>query len=228
MNEESLNVKRRQFQNGLISLLGLGTSSASFTALTAQPAAAQSDFAEGRDFRRLGTAAPVPANGKIDVLEFFWYGCPHCHALEPALEAWVKKLPADAAFRRVPVVFGAIHETHAKMYYALEALDQVEALHKKIFAAIHVQHRRLDKLDDIAAFVAENGVDKAKFVDAYNGFGVATKARQSRQLAEAFNLDGVPALGIQGRWLTSGAMTGSNERALKVADFLIARSRKPA
>ncbi len=192
------------------------------------PAAAQGGFVEGRDYRRLGNPAPVPGHGKIDVVEFFWYGCPHCNALEPALDAWAAKLPADVAFRRMPVVFGALHEAHARMFFALEAMGQLPAVHKRVFAALHVQRRRLDKPEDIIAFVAEQGVDKAKFTEAYNGFGAASKVRQSQQLAQAYALDGVPALGIAGRFLTAGSMAGSNERALQAADFLIAQSRKPA
>ena len=191
-------------------------------------AAAQGEFAEGRDFRRLGTPAPVPGHGKIDVVEFFWYGCPHCNALEPALEAWSEKLPADVQLRRMPVIFGALHEGHARLFFALEAMGLLPTLHRRVFAALHVQRRRLDKFDDIAAFVAEQGVDRAKFTEAYNAFGTATKLKQSQQLQQAYNLDGVPALGIAGRFLTAGSMAGSNERALRVADHLIARSRKPA
>lgn len=192
------------------------------------PAAAQGGFVEGRDYRRLGNPAPVPGHGKIDVVEFFWYGCPHCNALEPALDAWAAKLPADVAFRRMPVVFGALHEAHARLFFALEAMGQLPTVHKRVFAALHVQRRRLDKPDDIIAFVAEQGVDKAKFTEAYNGFGAASKVRQSQQLAQAYALDGVPALGIAGRFLTAGSMAGSNERALQAADFLIAQSRRPA
>lgn len=222
-------MNRRQFLNH--HALG-GTAAAALTGLglTLESAQAQAptDFVEGRDFRRLGTPAPIPGHGKVDVVEFFWYGCSHCNALEPALEAWIGRLPADVAFRRMPVIFGALHEAHARLYFALEALGQVPTVHKRVFAALHVQRRRLDKPEDIAAFAAEQGVDKAKFTEAYNAFGVAAKVRQSQQLAQAYGIEGVPALGIAGRYLTAGSMAGTNERALKVADFLIARSRKPA
>lgn len=195
---------------------------------TAAQAQGPGEFVEGRDFRRLANPAPVPGHGKIDVVEFFWYGCPHCHALEPALDAWAAKLPADVAFRRMPVIFGALHEAHARLFFALESMGQLPTVHKRVFAALHVQRRRLDKFEDIAAFVAEQGVDKQKFGEAYNAFGAASKVKQSQQLAQAYNLEGVPALGVAGRFLTAGSMAGSNERALRAADFLIARSRKPA
>lgn len=220
-------MKRRTFlHHHALSAAALATGTS--LALASNPAQAQGGFVEGRDYRRLGNPAPVPGHGKIDVVEFFWYGCPHCHALEPALDAWAAKLPADVAFRRMPVIFGALHEAHARLFFALEALGQLPTVHKRVFAALHVQRRRLDKPEDIAAFVAEQGVDKAKFQEAYNGFGTASKVRQSQQLAQAYALEGVPALGIAGRFLTAGSMAGSNERALQAADFLIGRSRKPA
>jgi protein dithiol oxidoreductase (disulfide-forming) len=184
---------------------------------------------EGKDFVRLPAPAPVAAPaGKVEVVEFFSYGCPHCYAFEPLLEPWVKKLPADVAFRRVPAAFNAAWEGLAKIFYALEVTGDLEAMHKRIFAAIHVQHQRLDKEADIAAFVKSAGGDDAKFLDAYKSFGVATKLRQGKQLAEAYKIDGVPTLGIQGRWFTAGSLAGTHERALAVADQLIARARKPA
>lgn len=182
---------------------------------------------EGRDFVRLNTPVAVPAGGKIDVIEFFSYGCPHCYSFEPMLEQWVKRLPPDVAFRRVPASFNPTFEGYAKLFYALEAVGQIEALHKRVFAAIHVQRQRLDKEADIAAFVSANGGDGAKVVEAYKSFGVATKLRQAKQATDAYKIDGVPALGIHGRWFTSGSLANGNDKALAVADHLIQVARKP-
>jgi thiol:disulfide interchange protein DsbA len=182
---------------------------------------------EGRDFVRLGAPAPVAApTGKIEVVEFFSYGCPHCYTFEPLLESWVKKLPADVAFRRVPAAFNASWEGLAKLYYALEAAGQLEALHKRVFAAIHVQRQRLDKESEMVALVNSAGADGAKFLEAYKSFGVATKLRQGKQLSDAYKIDGVPTMGIHGRWFTSGSLAGSHERALVVAEQLIQQARK--
>lgn len=223
-------MNRRRFHRhalgGLAAAAPLGLISTAPMLGGAGPAQAQADITEGREFRRLAKPAPVPGHGKVDVVEFFWYGCPACNALEPTLEAWAAKMPPGAILRRMPVVFSALHELHAKMFFALEALGQLETLHRRIFATLHVQRRRLDKLDDVAAFVAEQGVDRAKFIEAFNGFGVATKARQSKQLAEAYAIEGVPAFGVGGLFLTAGSMAGSNERALKVVEALIQRSRR--
>jgi protein dithiol oxidoreductase (disulfide-forming) len=205
-------------------LLTRGAAAAALIA--AGGARAQGAPVEGKDFVRLGTPAPVAAPaGKIEVVEFFSYGCPHCYSFEPLLEPWIKKLPADVAFRRVPAAFNASWEGLAKIFYALEATGQVDAMHKRVFAAIHVQRQRLDKEADIAAFVKGAGGDDAKFMEAYKSFGVATKLRQGKQLAEAYKIDGVPTLGIHGRFFTSGSLAGTHERALAVADQLIKRAK---
>ena len=197
---------------------------AALLAGAALPALAQGGPVEGTHYVRL--SQPVPA-GKVEVIEFFWYGCPHCNAFEPALEAWVKRLPADVVFRRAPVAFREEpFVAHQRIYYALEAMGQVEAMHKKVFHAIHVERQRLDKAADIAAFMAKNGVDGTKFTEVFNSFSVQTKARQARQLSESYKIDGVPAIGIHGRFYTSGTLAGTPERSLQVAEFLIQQVRK--
>ena len=180
---------------------------------------------EGTDFKRVAQPVAVP-DGKVDVVEFFGYWCPHCHAFEPALDAWVRKLPPQVAFRRMPIAFNAAQEPMQRLYFALEALGLVDSLHRKVFAALHVAHQRLDKDADIAAWAQSAGADGVKIVDAMKSFSVATKVRQARQLAEAYKIEGVPTLGIQGRYMTSPSIAGTQERALAVADALIAQSRK--
>ena len=189
-------------------------------------ALAQGAPVEGRDYARLAQPVAMPSSGKIEVVEFFGYWCPHCNSFEPAIDAWSRKLPAEVSFRRVPVAFSAPQEPYARIYLALEAMGQLDALHRKVFAAIHVQRQRLDKEADLSAFVQGAGGDGAKFVEAYKSFGVATKVRQAKQLSEAYKIDGVPTLGIHGRWFTSGSLAGTHEKALAVADALIQRARK--
>ena len=186
---------------------------------------AQGAPVEGQNYVRLSQPVPVPSTGKIDVIEFFWYGCPHCFAFEPTLDAWSKKVPPDVAFRRVHVGFTALHQTHQKIFCTLEAMGLVEQMHRKVFNAIHQQHRRLDKDADIQAFMQENGVDGAKFMDVFKSFAVQTKSRQYSQLTDAYKIDGVPALGVQGRYYTSVALAGSHERALQVVEFLAQKVR---
>jgi len=215
-------MKRRQFSAQL-----LGWASAGGAAL-ALPARAQGAPVEGTHFVRLTPPVATSSPGKIEVIEFFWYGCPHCNAFEPALDAWSKALPADVAFRRVPAAFNESWVPHQRIFYALESLDLLTTMHRKVFYAIHTQRMRLDRPADISAFMAGNGVDAAKFGLAYDSFTVQSKVRQATQLANAYKIDGVPALGVQGRFYTSGPLAGSNERSLLVADYLIERSRKGA
>jgi thiol:disulfide interchange protein DsbA len=216
-------MKRREFSSRLISL----TAGAS-ALVSATCALAQGEPVEGTSYVKLSQPIAMPAGGRIEVVEFFWYGCPHCSAFEPTLDVWQKKLPADVAFRRVPVVFREEpFITHQKLYYSLEAMDLVDVMQRKVFNAIQIDHAKLDKLPEILAFVGKNGVDTAKFTEAFNSFSVQTKTRQAKQLAEAYRIDGVPTLGINGRYYTSPSLAGTPEKALGVADYLIQRSRKP-
>ena len=186
---------------------------------------------EGTHYVKLSTPAPVTLpspDKKIEVVEFFWYGCPHCYAFEPTLEVWVKKLPADVSFRQVPVGFMAPHQLHQKLFYALEEMGQLPAMHRKVFNAIHQQNKRLGSESEIIAFANASGVDGAKLAEAMKSFSVSTKANRAKQLADAYKIDGVPALGINGRFYTSATLAGSHERAVAVADFLIQLSRTKA
>ena len=212
-------MKRRDFSLQLAAA-GLG-------AAWAGTAAAQGAPVEGTHYTKLAqpVAVSVPA-GKIEVIEFFSYGCPHCFALEPTLESWAKRLPPDVVFKRVPVGFNALYENYQKIYYALEAMGQLEHMHRKVFDAIHQQRLRLDKEADLAAFMTANGVDGAKFVELFKSFTVQSKVKQAQQLSQAYKIDGVPTMAVQGRYTTSGSQAGSNERALAVTDALVQSVRK--
>jgi thiol:disulfide interchange protein DsbA len=182
---------------------------------------------EGKDYVRLAAALPMPADGKVEVVEFFMYSCPHCNAFEPTLDAWSKALPPGVVLKRVPVFFGnAMQEMHRKIFYGLEAIGKLEEMHRKVFAAVHIQHQYLDQMADIKKFLSANGVDANKFEDAVKSFSVVGKLRQAQQLMEAYHIDGVPTLGVQGRYMTSGSTAGSNERALQVVEYLVAKIKK--
>ncbi|WP_428421385.1 thiol:disulfide interchange protein DsbA/DsbL [Methylibium sp.] len=200
---------------------------ATFAGLLPATTHAQGGPAEGRDYVKLSQRQPTQDPKKIEVVEFFWYGCPHCHVFEPMLEAWVKKLPPDLNFRRLPVAFREVpFVLHQKLYFAIEVLGLVDSLHRKVFNAMHVERLPLNTIESIGDFVARNGVDKAKFLDVMNSFSVQTKARQAAALSAGYKIDGTPALGINGSYYTSGSLAGSNDRALAVTDYLIAQIRK--
>jgi thiol:disulfide interchange protein DsbA len=214
-------IKRREFSH-----IAAGAALVS-SGLFVAPAIAQLKTpVAGKDYLPLESPATVEAPaGKIEVVEFFWYNCPHCNAFEPTLDAWVSKLPKDVYFRRAPVAFRDDFVPQQRLYFALEAMGLVDKLHASAFRAIHVEKLNLSKGEAIADWVAKQGVDKAKFVEQYNSFSVATKAGRASQLQNAYKVEGVPALGVAGRFYTDGSIAGNMERALQVVDALVAGVR---
>jgi protein dithiol oxidoreductase (disulfide-forming) len=190
---------------------------------------AQGAPVEGQQYVKLSTPATVTLpspDKKVEVIEFFGYWCPHCNAFESTLEAWVKKLPADVIFRRVPVAFAPPQLPLQKAFYALEEMGQLPAMHRKVFAGIHQQGKKLFSDAEVIEFMVANGVDGAKFREAFGSFGINTRINRARQLSAEYKIDSVPTLGVQGRFYTSGGLTGTNDRMLNVVDFLIQRSRQ--
>ena len=222
-------MKRREFSLGLSSALTAGA--LTFPAARAQtstPATVQGKPpVAGTDFLPLAKPAPLdtPA-GKIEVIEFFWYSCPHCNAFEPALDAWVKRAPKDVVVKRVPVAFQDSFAPQQRLYFALEAMGLVDKLHAKVFHAIHVERQRLDQPEAIFEWIAKQGVDKAKFIDQFNSFSASSKLRRATQLQDAYKVEGVPAMGVAGRFYTDGTLGKSMERVLYVVDYLIGEVRK--
>lgn len=213
-------MKRREFS------LACGAAVAGATLTPAAVLAQTKPPQAGKDYQAVEPSAPVEAPaGKIEVVEFFWYNCPHCNVFEPSFDAWRKRAPKDVAVRRVPIAFRDDFVPQQRLYYALDAMGLVDKLHTKVFAAIHAEKQNLAKGDAIADWVAKQGVDKAKFLEQYNSFSVATKATRATQLQNAYKLEGVPALGVAGRFVTDGGMAGSMERALQVVEFLISSVR---
>lgn len=219
-------MQRRDFSRVLASasVLSTGTLLGSGWAQAASPApSAPPGLKEGSDYRRLGTTAPVDSpTGQIEVVEFFAYSCIHCYNFEPLLRDWIKQLPADVVVRRTPVAFNAAFEPQQRLYYALEALGQVEALHDKAFRAFHVDKQPLRNADAVIDWAVKQGLDKAKFSAAYNAFGLASKLKRAVQLQNAYEVEGTPALGIAGRYYVPGQAA----KTLVVANALIAQARK--
>jgi len=221
-------MKRRDF-SALLATTPLAGASA--TAL------AQGAPAEGRQYTALSQALPTTPAGKIEVIEFFWYGCPHCYAFEPIVDPWARQLGADVAFRKVHVAFRANWRPHQRMFFALESLGKEVQTRPAIFVALHQQGATLDDVASQAKFLSSLGVDPAKYTDAYNSFGVQNKCGQADKLVDNYRLEGVPTLAINGRFLTSPSQVGAGQamsehelglRTLQVADFLIQRARAKA
>lgn len=181
---------------------------------------------EGFDYRILPMPQPVETKGKVEVIEFFWYGCPHCYDFEPELSAWVKRQPKDVVFRRVPVAFRDDFMPHSQLFYALEALGKGDALNEKVMYAMHKENKRLMTENEIADWVASQGIDRNSFLATYRSFAVVSKARAARQMADAYRIDGVPTIVMQGRYVTSPSIAGTKAKAITVMDYLEQKIRK--
>lgn len=219
-------MKRRQFS------VAAAASVASTLTMTAPGTWAQTSATpprEGKDFLRLTTPAPTesPA-GQVEVLEFFWYNCNHCHAFEPAFASWKQQAPGFITVRRVPIAFNASFVPQQKLYYTLQTLDNFELLHPKIFHAIHVERVRLAKDEEIFEWIGKQGVDVNKFKETYNSFSVSNQVRKATQLQQAYDVEGVPSMGVAGRYYTDGSHAGGMANVLRVVEYLAAQSRKPA
>ncbi len=220
-------IQRREFS--VTAACGALTAGLGLSGLPALSQAQSQAFREGSDYLLLGKPAPTEAPaGKVEVVEFFWYGCPHCNSFEPQLDAWLKTAPKTVAFRRVPVSFRPDFEPNQRLYYTLEAMGKLDELHKKVFYTIHVEKQPLTTAAQVTAWAEKQGIDKAKFSELFNSFTVSTKVRKASQLQDSYQVDGVPALGVAGRYYTSSEQAKSMERALLITNYLVGLPRKSA
>src|SRR6185436_12781257 len=173
----------------------------------------------GTDYVVLKPELPVEAQGKVEVLEVFWYGCPHCYGLEPLLETWIQKLPADVQFKRVPAVFSERWAKDAAIFYALEASGNLERLHRPLFDAIHRDALKTDNGQAVGQWLSKNGVDTKKFDEIGRSFSVQSKVRRAAQLSTAYRIEGTPAMAVHGRY-TVGTDRG-HSAMLATVDYLI-------
>jgi thiol:disulfide interchange protein DsbA len=173
------------------------------------------------DYIVLNPPVQVETGGKIEVLELFWYGCIHCYNLEPALETWTKKLPADVQFRRMPAIFNQQMARDAAIYYTFEALGVLDKLHRPFFDAIHRDRLRTDNNDALDEWLKKNNVDPKKFGDTLKSFGVQSKTKRAAQLTVAYKIDGTPAMAVNGRYTVS-----AGDSLFSTVDALIDTARK--
>ena len=192
----------------------------------AQPDAAP--FDEGIDYRAIEQPLRAEEGDDIEVLEFFWYGCPHCYHLEPEIAEWLKTKPANVTFRRLPAAASPRWVPHAKAFFAAEQLGVLDKLHEPLFKALHVERRKIMTEDEIVAFAAEQGIDADAFRKAYDSFPVDMQVRKSAELVRHYNIDGVPTFVVNGKYVTSATQTGSNEKMFQVINYLVAEASKKA
>ena len=206
-------------RNLLMSAVLIGASLLGSTAFAQEPV-------EGRNYVALSSPVPVAQPEKIEVVELFWYGCPHCYQLEATINPWSAALPEDVNFVRVPAMFGGIWNLHGQLFYTLENLKVDEAVHNSIFNALHNQGRKLSSLNEITQFVATQGVDKDIFVKTWNSFSVKSQMEKAKKLAMAYQISGVPAVVINGKYRFDIGMAGGLQQTVDVADVLIEKERQ--
>ncbi|MBK3442756.1 MULTISPECIES: thiol:disulfide interchange protein DsbA [Pseudomonas] len=204
-------------------ILSAALVTASLFGMTAQ--AADVPLEAGKTYAELTNPVPVAVPGKIEVVELFWYGCPHCYAFEPTINPWAEKLPKDVNFRRIPAMFGGPWDAHGQLFLTLEAMGVEHKVHNAVFEAIQKQGKRLTKPDEMADFVATQGVDKDKFLATFNSFAIQGQIKQAKELAQKYGVQGVPTLIVNGKYRFDLGSTGGPEATLNVADQLIAKER---
>ena len=186
------------------------------------------EFVEGKDYALLKAPMPVRDSSKVEVVELFWYGCPHCYTFDPYVAAWRKKQQEDVDFWHSPAVFSKVWKMHAQAFYAAEALGVGEKIHEPLFDAVIKEKRKLTSEDALAKFFAENGVEEAKFKKAYNNFGVKSKVEQAAKRAVNYRITGVPAMIVNGKYRIEPGMAGNGgfPRMLEIVDYLVEKERK--
>ena len=180
------------------------------------------ELKEGRDYETIAPTQPTEAVGRVEVTEFFWYGCPHCYALEPLLNRWLRVLPRDVVFRRVPADFGRWTQA-ARLFYALEAIGEEARLRGELFDAIHLERLSYTREAEVTDWLAKKGVDRQQFTGAYHSPAVHDRVERAKQLTQAHGVDGVPTLVIGGRYRVSPLTVGAHEGMLATVDELIVR-----
>jgi thiol:disulfide interchange protein DsbA len=177
---------------------------------------------EGIDYAVLSPPQPTETGDKVEVLEVFWYGCPHCWYLEPTMNSWIATMPEGAAFRRMPAT-GPRWDPHARAYYAAEAMGKLDAFHEPLFRAMQVDKRRIYSEDDLVKFAEEVGIDPKDFRAAYESFAVEAKLAKAKEMQGRYGIDGVPAFIVNGKYRTSPGQTGGTDRFVETLNALVAQ-----
>lgn len=189
-------------------------------------AGALAEYDEGIEYKRLATPVPTVDATKVEVVELFWYGCPHCYHLEPDLKKWLKNKPDNVVFVRIPAVFRPLWGFHAKVYYTAEVLGILDEIHEPLFDAIQKERRKMASVDGVKALFAKHGISSEKFDNAFNSFAVDTKVRRATDLSRRYAIEGVPALVINGKYVTDGVIANGHDGMLEVTNYLIRKETK--
>jgi thiol:disulfide interchange protein DsbA len=190
----------------------------------AEEAAPAADFVEGTHYAVVVPPLAGATEGKVKVVELFWYGCPHCFQFDPTLQEWLKSRPANVEFERIPAIFNnPTWELHARAYYTADVMGVVDRIHDALFDAIHVKKQRMNTREELRVLFVAQGVDGGEFDATFDSFAVSGLVREAAVLTKAYNIDGVPAMAVQGKYWVGGRMAGSYENLVRIVDFLVAK-----
>ena len=187
--------------------------------------AVQAEPIAGKNYVELASPVPVSKPGQIEVVELFWYGCGHCYQFESTINPWIEQLPEDVNFVRIPALFGGLWNVHGQGFLTLQALKVEPAVHAAVFDAIHKQGKKLATAEEMAEYLATQGVDKDAFLKTYNSFGVKSQMEKAKKLAMAYQINGVPVMVVNGKYRFDIGSAGGAKQALQVADYLIDKER---
>jgi len=182
-------------------------------------------FEEGVKYKRIANPQPTSAKDKIEVLELFWYGCPHCYQIEPVVEDWLKSKPDDVEFVRMPAVLGPSWELLARAYYTADLLEATDKIHKPLFERLHKARKRIANADELKAFFVEQGVSAEDFDNTFSSFAVITKTNRAKQARNMYGITGVPAIVVNGKYIVTAELAGGNKQMLDVVDYLVEQER---
>ena len=191
--------------------------------LVSASALAQSTFVDGTDYQTISPAVKTSQPDKVVVTEIFWYGCPHCFRFEPYVERWTASLPDGVIFEQVPSSLNPRWTEHARAFYAFKMMNALDQTHKALFDAIHLERQRLTSLDTLAEFASNLGLDEKLFRENYFSFPVETQIRKNIQKEKRYGHSGVPAVIVNGKYLVSASLAGSNERMIEIMNYLVAQ-----
>lgn len=190
----------------------------------AEEASSPAAYVEGTHYAVVLPPLAGAAEGKVKVVELFWYGCPHCFQFDPTLDAWLKSKPANVEFERIPAIFNnPSWELHARAYYTADVMGVLEKIHQPLFDAMHVKKQRLNTREALRDFFVAQGVEGGQFDATFDSFAVSGLVRQAAVLTKQYGIDGVPAMAVQGKYRVGGQMAGSYENMMRIVDFLVAR-----
>lgn len=201
------------------------TAALSILAMSFMAQASAASWEEGKHYQVLDTPVRTASESGIEVAEVFWYGCPHCYTFKPLVESWAEDLPEDVNYVKIPAALGSSWEPHAKAFYALEAMGELDKVHDALFDALAGERRPLNSGEALADFVASHGVDGEEFLKNYNSFGVNAKMQQAQSKIRGARVTGTPTMLVNGKYRVTASMAGGHEAALEVVDYLIEQER---